>query len=444
MAKELTDAGMEVLMLEAGEFFSRTNFPRQEIDANSKLYWSGGIEFNKSADIAFLRPKVVGGGSIVNQALLDRFDDVALDSFKDQSGVKFFSKEQMRPWYEKAENEIHQEVIPKEFRNRNADIFAKGFEKNGYLCDSLNRAQKNCRYAEGNDCIECLSGCRADSKQSTLITTLKSALFSGMHMKSLFEVVNIVYSADGVRVDGIHRKKERQSFKANKLVLASGAMGNSKLLLNSGFKKNLPALGHNFYTHPQFMVLGLFKDQVNSHKGPFQAMKSADPNFRRKGFKLENVFAPPVGISMLLEGHGREHHQLMKKISHMACIEVAVRDTNPGTIRTNRHGKLVVSKKLNDEDKKRKAAGLEAINNIFSSQGSERIIEGGLPIGLHLMGGLAIGERVRYSVVSPEFHLHGYKNIFVADSSIFPNAPGINPSLTIMALTKMAASKVFQ
>lgn len=444
MAKELIEAGMEVLLLEAGEFFSRTNFPRHDVDSNSKLYWSGGIEFNKSADIAFLRPKVVGGGTIVNQALLDRFDDVALDGFKDQSGIDFFSKEKMQEWYEAAESEIHQEVIQERFRNKNAEIFQKGFEKNNYLCDSLTRAQKNCHYDKGNDCIECLSGCRADSKQSTLITTLKKSIEMGLHMKSLFEVVQIHHTKDEVRVDGIYRKKFRESYKAKKLIMASGALGNSKLLLNSGFKKQLPALGQHFYTHPQYMVLGLYKDQINSHRGPFQSMKSADPNFRRKGFKLENVFAPPVGISMLLQGHGREHHELMKKISHMACIEVAVRDTNPGTIRTNRKGKLVVTKKLNEEDRKRKASGLEAIQNIFGSTGAERTIEGGLPIGLHLMGGMGIGERARYSVVSPEFHLHGFKNIYAADSSIFPNAPGINPSLTIMALTKMAAARVFQ
>jgi len=38
--------------------------------------------------------------------------------------------------------------------------------------------------------------------------------------------------------------------------------------------------------------------------------------------------------------------------------------------------------------------------------------------------------------------LHEDKNIYCADSSIFPNAPGINPSLTIMALSKMAIEKV--
>ena len=48
------------------------------------------------------------------------------------------------------------------------------------------------------------------------------------------------------------------------------------------------------------------------------------------------------------------------------------------------------------------------------------------------------------SVVDPEFHLHGFKNIYVADSSIFPNAPGINPSLTIMALSKKAAEGILR
>ena len=46
------------------------------------------------------------------------------------------------------------------------------------------------------------------------------------------------------------------------------------------------------------------------------------------------------------------------------------------------------------------------------------------------------------SVVNPDFEFHGFKNMFCADSSIFPNAPGINPSLTIMALSKMASEKI--
>ena len=38
----------------------------------------------------------------------------------------------------------------------------------------------------------------------------------------------------------------------------------------------------------------------------------------------------------------------------------------------------------------------------------------------------------------------GHSGIFAADSSIFPNAPGINPSLTIMALSKRAADTIIK
>ena len=92
IAGELTRAGMRCVCLEAGRSFTRDTYPRKEIDGNALLYWGGGIELNTDASIGFLRPKVVGGGSIVNQALLDRFDDVAFDAWRDESGVDFLTR----------------------------------------------------------------------------------------------------------------------------------------------------------------------------------------------------------------------------------------------------------------------------------------------------------------------------------------------------------------
>ncbi|MEK7729031.1 MAG: hypothetical protein AAB354_11500, partial [candidate division KSB1 bacterium] len=65
-------------------------------------------------------------------------------------------------------------------------IISKGDAESGLLVAKadLVRAQSDCRYEEGNDCIECLSGCRADSKQSMLITTLKRALENGLTLQS--------------------------------------------------------------------------------------------------------------------------------------------------------------------------------------------------------------------------------------------------------------------
>jgi choline dehydrogenase-like flavoprotein len=147
---------------------------------------------------------------------------------------------------------------------------------------------------------------------------------------------------------------------------------------------------------------------------------------------------------MLVPGFGAAHQRRMKQITHLACIEVAVRDTNPGHIRVNAKGYPVVQKRLNDEDKRRRDRGRDAIRNIFLSTGAKEIIEGNVAIGLHLMGGCNLGTDPTKSVTSPEFRLHGHQHVYVADSSVFPNAPGINPSFTIMALSLMAADRLLK
>jgi choline dehydrogenase-like flavoprotein len=444
IADALTAAGLRCLMLEAGRSYSRETYPRNELDANSQLYWGGGIELNREATIGLLRPKVVGGGSVVNQALLDRFDDVALDSWREASGVEFLRRDRLDPFYDRAADQISIQTVPEEHRNGNAEVFRRGFELNGYRCAPLERAQRDCRFEDGNCCILCLAGCRIDSKQSTPVTVLGRALERGLELVPQFEVRRVEESGDEVRVTGTRADGTVADYRGRRLVLASGAIGNTRLLVSSDFAERLPALGAGFYTHPQYMTLALYDEPIDAFRGPLQSYKSNDPDFRRGGFKLENVFAPPAAIAMLLPGYGAAHQSLMRKIRHLACIEVAVRDTNPGRIRVTSKGEAIVHKSLNDEDRSRRDRGLEAVYQIFRTTGARRVIEGSLAIGVHLMGGCAIGVDPQSSVVSPEFRLHGCRNIYAADSSIFPNAPGINPSFTIMALSLKAAALIVE
>lgn len=442
IADALTQAGMKCVLLEAGQQFDRETYPRKEIDANSQLYWGGGIELNSDASIGLLRPKAVGGGSIVNQALLDRFDEAAFGAWRDESGVSFFRREELDPWYDAAAERLSIQTVPEEYRNGNAEVFRRGFENNGYRWAPLTRAQKDCRYQDGNCCIECLMGCRIDSKQSMPVTVLARACEAGLQIVPEFEARRVEESNGEVSVSGVVAGGETREYRGGILVLGAGAIGNSRLLLLSGFERRLPALGRNFYTHPQYMILGFYDEPVCAHRGPLQSYKSDDPRFRRQGFKLENVFGPPVAIAMLLPGFGRAHAARMKRITHMACIEVAVRDTSPGRVRVGKKGEVIVEKRLNDEDRRRRDRGSEAIRNVFLSTGARDIVVGDIAIGLHLMGGCNMGVDAVRSVVGPDFRLHGCRRIYAADSSIFPNAPGINPSFTIMALSKKAADQI--
>jgi choline dehydrogenase-like flavoprotein len=442
IANELVQAGITCVVLEAGRSFTKDTYPRKEVDGNALLYWGGGIELNTDATIGLLRPKAVGGGSVVNQALLDRFDDLAFEAWREQSGVPFLTQAALDPWYDAAASHLAIQTVPEAYRNGNAEVFRRGFEQNGYKYAPLVRAQRDCRFEDGNCCIECLSGCPIESKQSTPVTVLREASAKGLEIVSEFEVQRIAQGNGDVSVSGTAADGALRTYQGKFLVLAAGAIGNVRLLLMSGLEQRLPALGQQFFTHPQYMLLARYDEPINAHRGPMQSYKSDNPEFRRNGFKLENVFAPPGGIAMLIPGFGLRHQRLMKRITHLACIEVAVRDTNPGRIRITPGGKPVVEKRLNDEDRRRRDLGKAAIHNIFRSTGAREIVDGGFAVGLHLMGGCNMGTDPQRSVTSPEFRLHGCSNVYVGDSSIFPNAPGINPSFTIMALSLMAADRI--
>ena len=437
MAHELTSAGAKCILLEAGREFSRKTFPDNEMDYSTQLFWGGGIEISSDGHLGFLRAKCLGGTSIVNQALLDRFDDSAWDDWKARSGVSFFNQKDMEAHYQACESSIPISEVPKQFYNRNAHIFTQAFDKEGYGWKALKRAQSDCRLDKGSDCIVCLGGCPRESKQSSLVTTIRWAREKGLTVESGFEASHINYASDHVEVFG-KQQGLAKSFKGAKVVLAAGALGNSAILLRSSIAKKLPALGKSFTCHPQFMTYAMFDEPVDAHKGAFQVVKSYDPKLRKAGFKLENVYAPPIGTAMLIPGQGLRHQELMKKYRHYASMEVAIRDDPSGVI-TVQGDKIIINKSLTAADREKAKGGLKLVTELFTAAGAKEIVPCTQGFGLHLMGGCTMGTDSQTSVVSPDFHVHGHPNLVVGDSSIFPAAPGINPSFTIMALSHRAS-----
>ena len=103
-----------------------------------------------------------------------------------------------------------------------------------------------------------------------------------------------------------------------------------------------------------------------------------------------------------------------------------------------------MTKSFSANDQGKLDLGMKMISEMFESVGAEKIIKCRQAFGLHLMGGCALGTDASRSVVGPDFKVHGSKNIFIADSSIFPSAPGLNPSLTVMALSHMAMPSILK
>ncbi len=65
-----------------------------------------------------------------------------------------------------------------------------------------------------------------------------------------------------------------------------------------------------------------------------------------------------------------------------------------------------------------------------------------IPATAHILGGATIGRNAESGVVDSEHRVFGYENLFVCDGSVMPANPGVNPSLTIAAMTERAMSKI--
>jgi choline dehydrogenase-like flavoprotein len=63
-------------------------------------------------------------------------------------------------------------------------------------------------------------------------------------------------------------------------------------------------------------------------------------------------------------------------------------------------------------------------------------------IATHLFGAARMGSDPHSSVVNLDFEVHGARGLYVVDSSVFPTNLGVNPQHSIMAVARLAASRI--
>jgi cholesterol oxidase len=66
----------------------------------------------------------------------------------------------------------------------------------------------------------------------------------------------------------------------------------------------------------------------------------------------------------------------------------------------------------------------------------------GIPTTAHILGGCVMGENADEGVIDRDNRVFGYENMYICDGSMISANPGVNPALTITALTERAMSKI--
>ena len=86
----------------------------------------------------------------------------------------------------------------------------------------------------------------------------------------------------------------------------------------------------------------------------------------------------------------------------------------------------------------------ERVERITGGKATSSTIEAamGTPTTAHILGGAVMGESSDQGVINDKCQVYGYANMYVCDGSAVSANPGVNPSLSITAISEWAMSHV--
>ena len=64
-----------------------------------------------------------------------------------------------------------------------------------------------------------------------------------------------------------------------------------------------------------------------------------------------------------------------------------------------------------------------------------------IPTTAHILGGCIMGDNIDSGVVNENLEVFNYPDMYIIDGSIIPSNLGVNPSLTITAVSEYAMSQ---
>jgi choline dehydrogenase-like flavoprotein len=480
LARALTDAGHDVLLIERGyEKLSAPSSDGASEDPEKRLSQSRWPNSNTyeidGVTTRFYAPLGSGVGGSANwyAAALERFEDLDLDSHSESmhptAGWPIRYSE-LLPYYEQAERMLHVVGTKDPLSAYEASHlgeppplgpadseFVRFFQRSGM---HPYRLHVGIRYLPG--CDECLGklcsrGCRADVR-SVLAEARKPPT-----ILSRCEVVKLEASANRVTCAlGIQGEKQIK-IRAKVFVLAAGAIHSPKLLFQSrndqwpdGLANRSGLVGCNLMFHVN-QAFALWPSKKMPSSGPRKSIGLRDfyiANGRRCGFVQSTGFELGYG-ELLMHLYRRFDHGAARRLRAVRPFlripaALTIKRFGRGTIfvcliedfpyRNNRvildereddgvriqytiKGEL---RERTDHFRKLLTASLKGQHMAFLSDDIE--LNYGHPCGTCVMN-----DDPSAGVVDRDCRAHGINNFFIVDASFMPSSAACNPSLTVAA-----------
>ncbi|MFW5691696.1 MAG: GMC family oxidoreductase N-terminal domain-containing protein [Chloroflexota bacterium] len=465
VAGELARAGHEVMVIEKGDYYADHEYPRSELESMNTMYEKHGSLVTKDAAIAILAGSVLGGGTTVNWTASFRTPDNVLREWEEVLGFSGAQSEALQQSFDAVAQRSSVGTV-ESIANPNNQMLERGCQALGYTTEVVPRNVKGCEV-----CDFCNYGCQFGAKQGTLKTYLQDAYDNGAKIMVRGHVDRILHERGEVKgavvtVTGPDGIPHNVTIKAKVVVVSAGTIHTPAVLLRSGLKNR--NIGANLYLHPTTVTTGLFEETIEPWRGaPLTRVVRDFKNLDGNGYGvwLENAPAHPGLNGLALPWiNGRTHKRIVQQLPNTANIIILTRDRDSGRVTVDKHGQPVVHYRLSDYDARHLMVGLKEALKIHVAAGALEVATPHNDRPSYMPGRNGSLEqflaRVEARRLKPNdfalFSAHQMstaridstgqsweiRNLYVADGSALPNAPGVNPMLTIMAVSHYIAQHI--
>lgn len=467
VARTLAQAGVRVLLLEEGQWVQPRDYPTDGFSAMTLLYRDMGANVALgNAPMPVLQGRAVGGTSVVNGAISWRLpEDVRAGWVADDPGLaEALDADELRAIFDGIETDLGIASTDDAVAGPKNLLMAKGADAMGLEHRPIARNTRGC---EGLG--RCLQGCPHGRKQSMDLTLLPEACQHGAQILSRVKVTAVQTEAGrAVGVIGHAAGGGQVTVRArHAVVLAASAIQTPMLLIQSGIRHG--PVGQNLQAHPGVAMVGQFAEPVRMWQGATQGHEVI--GLRKEGIKFEVLGYDPGIIASRMDGMGRDFARNLSQLAHEVHWGVAVRAHGRGRVRVGWRGRPIIQYNLTPRDVDCIRRGVRVLGEMFFAAGAERVLPGahGWPAVVkdraeiarfetegptqanayhgaitHLFGTCKMATDPANAVVRADFRHHTVDRLYVADSSVFPTATGVNPQTAILALATLCARRVLR
>jgi choline dehydrogenase-like flavoprotein len=461
VAMVLAESGSSVAVVEEGPAVRTDEFGDRSYEVLRTLYRDAGAQLARGrVVIPVFQGRCLGGSTVVNSAIMWRLPGDVWAGWRDRFGLGgALPLDELERNFDRIERDLS--VAPTEERiwGENNRLMGVAGVAMRVRTAPMRRAVVRCRGS-----ARCQSGCPHGAKQSMALTYLPRAEERGAVMFVNARAHRVVMEGDrAAAVVGRFAGGGSFTVRARKaVVVAASATQTPGLLRRSGVRS--PHLGEHFQAHPGASVAGLFDQPVGLWRGATQGFES-DQHRLDGRFKVESVSLAPELLIAGLPGVGARWLDAIGRAGHMAMWAVDLRGHAEGRIGEAR-GRTRIRYGPEPRDVANLRAGLAFVAEMFFAAGATAVMPlvHGLPDAIerpedvrliregphdpraysmvltHLFGTARMSLRPRDGVVGPDFAVHGTRNLYVVDSSVFPTNIGVNPQLSIMGMAMLAAT----